>query len=227
MKYNQDWSMDNPYSSRLFKQAIQSIVREELNNLGYDKKIPGIVVTTPASGLCDIAINSSSLSSTPSVISNVRVRNEANISAGDTVYITAINGNMNNTFLDFAKNYKAPATSWQDYVPVLTWTGTPPGSITTVARYTLLDTYTVLFNVYITSPDGNGATDLTISLPVTPKDNNSYMPVSAHQLVDTTWAKRIAYIEDDSGDDVKFRDFAACTNAKTCTILVQGLYEID
>lgn len=111
------------------------------------------------------------------------------------------------------------------FEPTLTFTGTPPASITTVARYTEIGSR-VFFDISLSSADGNGATDLQISLPKTPKDNNGVISVSAQEKVDTTWSNPIAYIDDDSGNGIEFRNFSTATDTVAWEMIVSGNYEV-
>lgn len=112
-----------------------------------------------------------------------------------------------------------------DYTPTLTFTGTPPSSITTVARYNKIGNR-VNFNISLSSVDGNGATNLQISLPVTPKDNNSIIAVTAQEKVDTTWSDPLGYIDDDAGNGIEFRNFSTATDAVAWEMIISGSYEV-
>jgi len=72
---------------------------------------------------------------------------------------------------------------WMNYAPALTWTTGTPAAITTIARYSKVGT-TVHFTVDISSADSNGATDLTISLPVAPVNNANRISVTSIQRAD-------------------------------------------
>lgn len=116
-------------------------------------------------------------------------------------------------------------TSWTDWTPTLTWTtGTPEGSVVTKARYKILDGV-CYFAFYYSATDANGATALTISLPVLPKDNDSLTALQSQELADTTWSNPIAYI-DDGGTTIVFRSFATIADTKAVKVLVSGWYEI-
>jgi len=117
------------------------------------------------------------------------------------------------------------AGTWDDYVPTLTFTGTPPDGINTQARYNEIGN-TVNFNIRLKSSDGNGATALSISLPKTPKDNNSVVILTAQEKVDTTWTNPFPFIDDDSGAGIQFRNFGTATDAVAWEINVTGSYEV-
>lgn len=114
---------------------------------------------------------------------------------------------------------------WKNWTPTLTWTTATPASVTTVARYITIGN-TCFFNFMCTSADGNAATQLSISLPVAAKDNNSFISFTAQELVDTTWSNPLAYLDDDSGG-ITFRIFSVATDTKTVTVVVTGQYEVS
>jgi hypothetical protein len=129
---------------------------------------------------------------------------------GDSVYIPKMAENVKN--------------NWKDWIVTETWSTATPASINRIARYTTIGN-TCFFNYYAASADGNGATQLTITPPVTPKDNNSVITFTAQQQVDTTWTNPLAYLDDDAGG-ITFRAFAVATDAKSVTVIVSGQYEI-
>jgi phage minor structural protein len=117
--------------------------------------------------------------------------------------------------------------NWASWTPTLTWTTATPASITTLAKYKCMGNI-CYFSIYITSSDGNGATNLTITLPVYTEPDDSYVSFSAQQLVNTTWANRIAYTNCSAADSyyIRFRDFATCTDGQTVSVIVSGFYEV-
>ena len=115
--------------------------------------------------------------------------------------------------------------NWQAWTPTVAWTtGTPEGSVAQTARYTTIGN-TCFFNYSYTATDGNGATVLTITLPVTAKDNNAKISLSALQKQNTTWTNPFAMIDDDSAG-IAFLNFTTCTDAQAVEIIVTGSYEI-
>lgn len=113
---------------------------------------------------------------------------------------------------------------WAAWSPTLTWGTADPASVATVARYRI-DNKTCYFNVYISSADGNDASSLTISLPVAPKDNNSFITPHGLQLIDTTWREAMPYI-DDGASVIGFYNLGVCTDAAAVKVIVSGQYEI-
>lgn len=114
--------------------------------------------------------------------------------------------------------------SWSAWTPELTWTTGTPASLTTVARYMKINK-TVFFNFYCSSADANGATALTISLPVAPKDNNSFIPVNSLQLQNATWSNPFGYI-DDEASVIAFYKLTTGTDAQAIKVIVSGQYEV-
>jgi hypothetical protein len=123
---------------------------------------------------------------------------------------------------DTAKSVK---NNWMSWTPTVTWTtGTPAGSVAQTARYTTIGNI-CYFNYSYTATDGNGATALTITLPVTAKDNNALFSLSSQQKQNATWSNPLAYIDDDS-DGISFRSLSTCTDTQAVEIIVSGFYEI-
>lgn len=113
--------------------------------------------------------------------------------------------------------------AWKAWVPTLTWAAGTPSPVTKTGRYCIIGD-ALFFNIYITSTDGNGATGLAISLPVTPVENCS---VSAQQGVTTTWTSPIAFVNS-ATTEINFRagSVSTCTNGATCYFRITGQYEI-
>jgi hypothetical protein len=117
------------------------------------------------------------------------------------------------------------SSKWTEWTPTLTWTtGTPEGSVVTKARHKIVDGVCD-FSFYYSATDGNGATALTISLPVLPKDNDTLTSLSSQELSDTTWSNPLAYIED-GATTITFRSLTTIADTKAVKILVTGSYEI-
>lgn len=101
---------------------------------------------------------------------------------------------------------------------------TPEGSVAQTARYTTIGNI-CYFNYSYTATDGNDANSLTITLPVTPKDNDAIISITSQQKVDTTWSNPLCFIDDDSGG-LAFRTLSVCTNAKAVEVIITGFYEV-
>ena len=127
--------------------------------------------------------------------------------------------------LEDVRNGIVKSSLWTSWIPTLTWTtGTPEGSVVTKARYKIVDGI-CNFTFYYSATDANGATALTISLPVLPKDNDTLTALQSQELADTTWSNPIAYI-DDGGTTIVFRSFSTIADTKAVKVLVTGSYEI-
>lgn len=111
--------------------------------------------------------------------------------------------------------------TWKSWTPTLAWTTATPGSITTTARYCVIGK-TLFFNVYIVSTDGNGATRLTVTVPVHPKES---AVVGSIQRVNTTYTSPVCYV-DSTIDKFGFLTFSTCTNNVGCSFRITGQYEI-
>jgi hypothetical protein len=83
----------------------------------------------------------------------------------------------------------------------------------------------LFFNVYITSSDGNGATDLVIPLPFPPKDNDAFVGVNASELVGANFSVMGGYI-DDGASNIEFSNFQPATAENGLQIIDSGQYEI-
>lgn len=76
--------------SRLFKNATE--------NKGFTKTFPAIIYAVAENGLtADIYLPADS----SKIIPDVKLRNNVAVSVGNTVFVTAINRNMSNLFIDF------------------------------------------------------------------------------------------------------------------------------
>jgi hypothetical protein len=146
----------------------------------------------------------------------------------DTTYLESFNFTTTEhayhaSVSELAKNVE---NKWRDWTPVVTWTAATPveGSVVQTARYTTIGN-TCFINYSFTATDGNGATGLTISLPVTPKDNNGFIALTAIQRQNTTYYNPMAYIDDDSGG-IAFCNFTTCTDAQAVYFFITGQYEI-
>ncbi len=118
------------------------------------------------------------------------------------------------------------ATAWATWTPTLTWTtATPEGSPSTLARYCTIGK-TVFFKFQYVATDGNGATNLNISLPVAPKDIGGHVnPIESIQMVNTTYSDPHGYVRDALGA-LYFKSFAICTDGQAIDISCSGHYEI-
>jgi hypothetical protein len=89
---------------------------------------------------------------------------------------------------------KFPA--WAAWSPAPVWETGTPGTLTTIARYVQIGKV-VHCVVYFSSADGNGATKLTLSLPVLAKNNvaDYYSMHTGYQYVAPVKSLLVAYID--------------------------------
>jgi hypothetical protein len=119
------------------------------------------------------------------------------------------------------------ANKWKSWIPTLTWTTATPTIANSKYRYTVIGN-TCHFSVYLTTANGLGATDLKISLPVTPKNNGNLVSFSSVQSISPSIRTNpLAYIDTTvPSDGIKFYSLSALTDGNACVITVNGFYEI-
>lgn len=116
----------------------------------------------------------------------------------------------------------------EGFTPTLSWTGTDPASVATTATKTYIDGF-VFASINITSSDGNGATALTVTTPVTLPDYDVEIPISAQQTVGSgTPVDMQAYIDCKNDTDesrlIEFRNFQTCTDGSSFSIWISFFY---
>ena len=126
----------------------------------------------------------------------------------------------------------------RSYTPTLAWGGDTPGGITTVFRYRR-DNNQIEFTIDIQGTMGTGhtATSLSITLPVTPKDVNMYVPTSTLVAIDIGGAGKLSpavagmYVDADAVVDANRKLISGVwTNWTTETnnrIIIRGFYEAN
>ena len=97
-EYREEVPLDSFIAVKDLKSIIEEIIDGKLKKARFDRKFPAIVSSTPSGGYCDIQLQGSTNS-----ISNVKIRDGLTIAYSDEVYITAINGSLNNIFIDLKK----------------------------------------------------------------------------------------------------------------------------
>ena len=127
---------------------------------------------------------------------------------------------------------------WQNWTPTLTWTGTTPLGLTTVAKYTQIGR-TVFFQFQTaraatTNLITNSA--LTISLPVDPSTDAMSIPAEAYQLAYTgsTYTDMQGYIDTTTTGPssiyhlIKFRNYVARIGGSIAeAIYINGFYPVE
>jgi hypothetical protein len=103
-------TFDDRYMTKLIMDELQLYINKLITKAQYDKHLQAIVVSIPSPGLADISLLTP-LSATPVTIPNVKVRNNVYVDVDDEVYVTAINGSLNNIFIDFNKSMESYTNS--------------------------------------------------------------------------------------------------------------------
>ena len=116
------------------------------------------------------------------------------------------------------------------WTPTLAWTTGTPAAITTIARYCRIGIM-CFFDINISSADSNGCSALTITLPITPVDNEMALPCAAIQLAGAggaDYSNPLAFINaDGTSNKIEFRAFTAATDGQNIRIQVSGCYEVE
>lgn len=114
--------------------------------------------------------------------------------------------------------------SWVVYTPTITYATANPVTPTVVAKYKKLGSlcYT---NIYISSTNGNGATNATISLPLAPVNNGLTIPIVSQEKVNTTWSNPNGRIVD-STSNITFVSFSTATTSQSFELLISCVYEV-
>lgn len=123
------------------------------------------------------------------------------------------------------KNTRSEPLSWS---PTESWTtGTPDTSA--VADYKISNGI-CNFWYDATWTDGNGATAVTLTLPVTPRDINAKIPVHCIQTVGSTTTNPLAYVDAVSDTAaarlLKVNSLSTCTDATAGRLTLSGWYPI-
>jgi hypothetical protein len=124
------------------------------------------------------------------------------------------------------KNYvDGKFTAWADWAPTLTWGTATPGGLYTATRWMQIGK-TVFYSIAISATDGNNASSLTISLPVTAGSATFVTTTTGRQKVDTTHTAIFPYIQT-SATVIAFVGWATWTDTKACALQISGFYEVD
>ncbi len=105
------------------------------------------------------------------------------------------------------------------------FTTAAPASPTTVYRYRVIGR-TVDVAIYLSSNDGSGGVPVSVKLPVAPKDNSALTSVVCNQLVNTTWASKVAYI-DTSTSRITIVGGSTCTDDAPMALSITATYEVS
>lgn len=119
---------------------------------------------------------------------------------------------------------------WRTWSPTFTCaSGTAPETPSVVARYSQIGNQ-ICFNLYAASTDGNDCAGMEVSLPVVPKDINSYTPINAYEYQNASYVDTFQTVIDQldntpANRTLIFGNFTTCTNDQTCTVNAAGCYE--
>jgi hypothetical protein len=113
--------------------------------------------------------------------------------------------------------------AWISWTPTLAWT--------TVAKYTQVGRNVYFkFQTVIPTESGTATTDLTVTLPVTPAEDDTYPALSALQLTNTTYTDPQAYIDMTTGTAasrfIKFRKYTTTVAGTGVATYIQGIYQV-
>lgn len=98
MKGLNPYEMDNPNAITDYVKIVREIVQQEIRKASFNRSIQAVVASTPAGGACDIKLLNEG-----NTITGVKIRTGLTISMGDEVYVTFINNQSSNFFIDFKK----------------------------------------------------------------------------------------------------------------------------
>lgn len=146
---------------------------------------------------------------------------------GDTPYLDMLSHRIAALAQATTDMDAAPQTKmWGTWSPTLVWSTATPASLSTVARYCQIGK-TVFFTIYLNSTDSNATTNLTITLPVTAKDNTANVAISGLEIAGaagTTYYNPIAWLWQNTSM-IYFGAFTAGTDGQRICINVSGMYE--
>jgi hypothetical protein len=114
---------------------------------------------------------------------------------------------------------------WAPWTSTFTWTTGTPSTFSKITRYVQIERI-VHFTVSFVTTDGNGATGLTFTLPVTPY-SSTYLYTQANCTVVVAGVATVipAYI--DGSGIVQFFNFPTLTDGATSYVNVSGFYEVE
>lgn len=159
---------------------------------------------------------------TPNAAHTAFVRALSIDTSGDSALINALNHRIKNVGAITDNGDALPFQAWANWSPTLTWTGGTPTGFTNVFRWTQIGK-TVFFVATIYATDGNGATNLTISLPVQSENATVF---TGYQRVDLTYYNDIDPSVQITSSTLIFVVFHTATAGKTFAVRVSGLYEV-
>lgn len=125
--------------------------------------------------------------------------------------------------------------AWANWIPVVTFTG-GAATPTYVARYQTVNN-TVYFTLLLQAANTSGSTTTAVSctLPVTPKDNNMFIPINAQYAMSTLTARTDIYgtqmwiidCYNAANRDLFCIPSFSLLNGETYTWIMSGFYETE
>lgn len=119
---------------------------------------------------------------------------------------------------------------WSDFTPVVTCSPNTPTSIVARGKYKRLGS-TVYYKVKITATDGNNATGVKFTLPVTPKANNLVSNEVVPVKVGGNFSSRFAVLRDDGINNTinigydSYGYLGTATSGQSLEITMNSCYE--
>ena len=97
-EYRNEIPFDSSITIKDLEDIIRDIVKQEIKKIKADRKYRATIVQNNGDGTANIKLQDGT-----NIISNVKIREGLSLFADDEVYITAINGSLNNIFIDIKK----------------------------------------------------------------------------------------------------------------------------
>ena len=114
---------------------------------------------------------------------------------------------------------------WAAWTPTYTWSIAPATPVV-VARHQHVGNMVTFYCDWATA-DGNDGILTAVTLPHAPVDVNVFIPLTAHWLVDTTYADPYAYIDATTSTyPIAFHSTVTATDTKACRLIMTGSYEV-
>ena len=226
---------DNP--SRFQVKRLSSsttLTEDDCRTWGqFIAETPHITVTlpTPSSGLnqWEIQIDNAAADGHVSVVCNRGFLGGSSgflLAPGDSVALSCVESAAST--YTWAKRRSMIEAAWQQWTPDLSFAGGSPDAVAT-GSYCLLENGLVLYTLSVSTSDGDGATDLSVSLPTPVADIDMDIPAQhGEQVIDGTPSECLPYVDqaDDTFENrkLKFRSFGTWTGTTECSLRVSGFY---
>ncbi len=148
------------------------------------------------------------------------------LAPGDSVALSCVESAAST--YRWAKRRSIMEPAWQEWTPELSFAGGSPSASAT-GSYCPLENGLVLYTLYVSTSDGDGATDLSVSLPTPVADIDMDVPAQhGEQVIDGTPSECLPYVDqaDNTFENrkLKFRAFGTWTGTAACSLQVSGFY---